>query len=326
MGRRGGSLLRALAVTDGRLEVVERASPEPGGDRVLVEIAGAGINRADLLQRMGRYPAPPGWPEDVPGLEYSGIVAATGPDTRALKKGDRVFGISGGGAHATHLLLPESLCARVPANMDLVEAGGIPEVFVTAHDAMLVQAGLRPGERVLINGVGSGVGTAAVQLAHAIGAVTVGTSRTPEKLERAEELGLDRGVMAGADLAERIDGEVDVVVELVGGPYFETDVQVCRTNARIVVVGLLAGTSAQLDLGLLMRKRLTVRGTVLRPRPDHEKAAVLDRFAKEVVPLFGRGVLRPVIETVMPLEKGQEAYDLVGSDRTFGKVILTTEG
>ncbi|MGH2819421.1 MAG: zinc-binding dehydrogenase [Actinomycetota bacterium] len=292
---------------------------------MLVEVAGAGVNRADLLQRMGRYAAPPGWPQDVPGLEFSGIVVEAGPSAIARKPGDRVFGISGGGAQAAHLAIPESLCVPAPEGMDLVEAGGIPEVFVTAHDAMLVQAGLRPGERVLIHGVGSGVGTAAVQLAHAIGAVTVGTSRTPAKLERAKELGLDEGVLSGDGMAERI-GEVDVVIELVGGGYLETDLRVCRTGGRIVIVGLLAGPTAELDMATLMNKRLSVRGTTLRLRPDHLKAAALERFAREVVPLFGRGLLRTVVEAVMPLDEGQDAYDLVASDRTFGKVILRSEG
>jgi NADPH:quinone reductase len=325
VGRSGGIGLKVLAVTDGKLSYVERDTPEPGGTQVLVEIAGTGVNRADLLQRMGRYPAPPGSPADVPGLEFSGRVAACGPAVQIVNEGEAVFGISGGGAHATHLLIDESLCVGVPDNLDLVEAGAIPEVFVTAHDAMLVQAGLRPGERVLIHGVGSGVGTAAVQLARAVGASTVGTSRTPDKLERAKELGLDEGIVGDESMAERI-GEVDVVLELVGGAYVEADVRCCRVGGRIVVVGLLAGSATQLDLGTLMRKRLSIVGTVLRPRRDHEKAAALARFSTEIVPLFTRGLIRPVIETVMPLQRGQEAYDLVGSDKTFGKVVLQAGG
>jgi NADPH:quinone reductase-like Zn-dependent oxidoreductase len=223
------------------------------------------------------------------------------------------------------VLTRASLCSPAPGNVDLAEAGGIPEVFVTAHDAMLVQAALRPGERVLIHGVGSGVGTAAVQLAHAIGATTVGTSRTASKLERAKELGLDEGVLASEEMAQRI-GEVDVVVDLVGGDYVATDVRVCAPSGRIVVVGALAGSSATLDLGLVMRRRLSVRGTVLRSRPDHEKAAAMARFAREVLPLFGSGAIRPVTHERLPLDAAPDAYDLVGSDRTFGKVILTPGG
>jgi NADPH:quinone reductase len=252
-------------------------------------------------------------------------VAATGPAVRSLEVGARVFGIVGGGAHATHLLVPEALCATVPDGMDLVDAGGIPEVFVTAHDAMLVQARLRPGERVLIHGVGSGVGTAAVQLAHAIGAETVGTSRTPDKLERAKELGLEHGVVASDAMAGDI-GEVDVVVDLVGGNYMKVDVEACRTNGRIMIVGLLAGASAEVNLGALMQKRISITGTTLRNRPDYAKAAALARFEREVVPLFGKGLLTTVVDDVIPLERGQEAYDRMGTNETFGKLILEPGG
>ncbi|CAN5681961.1 zinc-binding dehydrogenase [soil metagenome] len=317
--------LRVLRISDGDLELVERDRPSPVGDEVLVEVAGSGVNRADLIQRAGRYPAPPGAPPDVAGLEFSGTVVGRGPGVRSLQDGDRVFGILGGGGHATHVLTREPLCAAVPASLDLVEAGGIPEVFVTAHDALFVRAGLRPGERVLIHGVGSGVGTAAVQLAHAFGAETIGTSRTADKLERAAPLGLDEGVLADDDMAARI-GEVDVVLDLVGGPYVATDVAVCRSKGRVVVVGLLAGSSVHLDLGRVMRNRLTIMGTVLRTRPDHEKAAATEAFAREVVPLLERKALRPVIERVLPLQRGAEAYDLVRSDGTFGKVVLEPGG
>jgi NADPH2:quinone reductase len=323
--RSRGSLLKAVRVSDGSLEIVERADPSPAADQVLVDVAGAGVNRADLLQRAGRYPAPPGSPADVPGLEFAGTVAAIGPDVRTLEPGARVWGILGGGGHASRVLTREGLCAPVPARLELAEAGGIPEVFVTAHDAMLVQAGLCPGERVLIHAVGSGVGTAAVQLARAIGARTVGTSRTAPKLDRARELGLDEGVLAGDDMAARI-GDVDVVIDLVGGSYLECDLAVCASKGRVMVVGLLAGSSATLDLGRLMRGRASVTGTVLRPRPDHEKAAALARFAREVVPLFERGLLRPVTERMLPLEEAAAAYDLVGSNVTFGKVVLTPGG
>jgi NADPH2:quinone reductase len=317
--------LRSVRIVAGDLQTVDRDEPEPATDQVLVEVAGAGINRADLAQRAGRYPAPPGWPDDVPGLEFAGTIVATGPDVRTLLNGARVFGILGGGGHSSHVLTREWLCAPVPSNLDLTDAGGVPEAFVTAHDAMFTQAGLRPGERVLIHGVGGGVGTAAVQLARALGARTVGTSRTTSKLERAASLGLDDGVLAGDNMAERI-GRVDVVLDLVGGSYVETDVAVCDTGGRIVVLGLLAGAEATLDLGRLMRRRLTLRGSVLRTRPDHAKGAVTERFVTEVCPLFERGLLRPVTDRTMPLERAAEAYDLMGSGETFGKIILTPGG
>jgi NADPH2:quinone reductase len=289
-----------------------------------VRIAGAGVNRADLLQRAGRYPAPPGWPEDVPGLEQAGTVVAVGPGVRSLAEGDRVFGLLGGGGHATHVLTREWLCAPVPEGLDLVEAGGVPEVFFTAHDALWVQASLRPGERVLIHGVGGGVGVAAVQLARALGASTVGTSRTESKLERAGALGLDEGVLAGDGMAERI-GMVDVVLDLVGGSYLATDLAVCDTRGRIVIVGLLAGSTAKLDLGLLMRRRMTLIGTVLRSRPEHEKAAATVRFTREVVPLLAAGRLRPVTERVFPLAQANQAYEYLASNESFGKVILAAD-
>lgn len=324
-GRSGEDALRAATLADGELRVVERPDPEPVADQVLVEVAGTGVNRADLLQRAGRHPAPPGWPSDVPGLEFAGTVVASGPDVRSLQPGARVCGILGGGGHATHVLTREWLCAPAPQEVGLDEAGGIPEVFITAHDAMLVQAGLRPGERVLIHGVGSGVGTAAVQLAKALGAHTVGTSRTAAKLERARDLGLDDPVLAGDGMADEI-GEVDVVIDLVGGDYLDCDLAVAATKARIVVVGLLAGPKTTIDLGRLLRQRISVAGTVLRARPDHEKAAVTVRFVREVLPLFATKALRPVTERVLPLDEVSAAYGLMESNETFGKVILAPGG
>ncbi len=314
--------MKALVITGGALSLEERPTPEPATDQVLVEIAGAGVNRADLLQVRGGYPAPAGWPPDVPGLEFSGVVVAKGPGCGWAGEGDFVFGIAGGGAHATHLLVPEPLCARVPEGIDLVTAGGIPEVFVTAFDALVTQANLAPGERVLIHGVGSGVGTAAVQIVRAIGATSVGTARTPRKLERARELGLGAGVVASDDMAAAI-GDVDVVLDLVGGDYLSVDTSVCRTGGRILIVGLLAGAEARLDMGAVLRKRLTIIGTVLRSRPEHEKAAAMADFARSIVPLLNDGKLSPVTDRVVALDKAQEAYDYVRSNSTFGKVVLS---
>ncbi|MGH2693363.1 MAG: NAD(P)H-quinone oxidoreductase, partial [Actinomycetota bacterium] len=300
MGGTGGKPLRALVVRDGRLVIEERATPEVVADRVLVKVAGAGLNRADLLQRIGGHPAPPGWPPDILGLEFAGTVAAVGDDVRDLRQGDRVFGIVGGGAQATLVLTREELCVRVPDSLDLVAAGGVPEVFITAHDALVTLAELRPGDRVLIHGVGSGVGTAAVQITRAIGATSVGTSRTEEKLQRCKQLGLDEGVLAETDMAKRI-GEVDVVLDLIGGAYLATDVEVCRPTGRIVLVGLVAGNSATLDLGAVLRKRIRLMGTVLRSRPEHEKAAATAAFRREVAPLLAAGTLRPIIDRTYPL-------------------------
>jgi NADPH:quinone reductase len=314
----------AAVIGDGRLALNERPTPQPGAGQVLVEVAGSGINRADLLQRKGLYPAPPGWPDDVPGLEFSGRIVAIGPAVTTLEAGDAVCGIVGGGAHATHVVTWEALCAPVPGGIELVDTGGIPEAFVTAHDALTL-AGVRPGERVLIHAVGSGVGTAAVQLARAMGAVTIGTARTPEKLERAKELGLEEAVVADEDMAARL-GDVDVVLDLVGGDYVRVDVEVCRTKGRIVVVGLMAGARVEVDLGLVMRKRLSIFGTVLRARPEWEKARATAAFAREVLPLFERKSVRPVIDRVVPLDDIDAAYDALASNETFGKVVLAMGG
>jgi NADPH2:quinone reductase len=314
----------AAVVSDGRLELLERPTPQPVADQVLVEVAGSGVNRADLLQRRGLYPAPAGWPEDIPGLELSGRVVEVGPMVTTLHAGDRVCGIVGGGSHATHILTTEALCVPVPAGIDLIEAGGIPEVFITAHDA-LTAGRLRAGERLLIHGVGSGVGTAAVQLAAAMGATIVGTARTPEKLERAKELGLDEGVHASDDMAALI-GEVDLVLDLVGGHYLKVDVEACRTKGRIVVVGLLAGSSVELDFGVVMRKRLSIFGTVLRSRPEWEKASATAAFAHELIPLLERKLVRPVVDRVVPFDEIQSAYDALQRNETFGKIVVAMGG
>jgi len=286
--------VKALVIADGSLSLEERPTPEPAADQVVVEVAGAGVNRADLLQVRGAYAAPPGWPEDVPGLEFSGTVAARGPGCRWIGDGDKVFGIAGGGAHATHLLVQESLCAPLPDGLDPVTAGGIPEVFVTAYDALVTQAHLKPGERVLIHGAGSGVGTAALQIVRAIGASSVGTARTPSKLERAHELGLDAGVVASDDMAGAI-GEVDVVLDLVGGDYLSIDTAVCRPRGRILIVGLLAGAACAALAFLAVTSLL--RGA--RRRLESSAAGMLGVYADAVaLALAGLSILFPPLAFV----------------------------
>jgi NADPH:quinone reductase len=317
--------VRALVVSDGELRIEERSTPTPEADQVLVEVTAAGLNRADLIQLRGLYPAPPGWPPDIPGLEFAGTVAGTGSGVKALREGDKVFGIVGGGAHATHLVTKEELCSSVPDELDMLNAGGIPEAFITAHDALVTQGDLRPGERVLIHGVGSGVGTAAVQVAQLLGATTVGTSRTEAKLRRAEELGLDQGVLASETMADEI-GEVDVVIDLIGGDYVVTDVKVCRLRGRIVIVGLLAGARTTLDLGAVWSKRLTIRGTSLRARPNYEKALAARAFEREVLPALGRGDARVVVDNVFLLDDARQAYEYMLSNEGFGKTIIDCKG
>ena len=313
--------MRALVVDDNKLRVEERPTPAPGGDQVLVKVTSAGLNRADTFQARGTYAAPPGWPPDIPGLEFAGVVAAAGRAVKSLNEGDRVFGIVGGGAHATHLITKEDLCSVVPDELDLVVAGGAPEAFITAHDALVAQGGLRPGERVLIHGVGSGVGTAAVQVARALGATTIGTSRTRDKLRRAAELGLDKGVLANEDMADEI-GEVDLVIDLIGGDYLATDVRVCRLRGRIVIVGLLGGSEATLDMAAVLSKGLTVGGRLLRSRPDFEKAIAIRAFEREVIPLLGDGRARVIHDRFFMLTDATSAYEYMMSNKGYGKTII----
>lgn len=320
--------MRAAVVTDGRLVVQERPVPEPQGREVRVRVTASGVNRADLLQRGGHYPAPSGAPPDIPGLEYAGVVDALGPTASGWEPGDRVMGLVGGGAHAEYLVVEDDQVMRTPEGLSDVAAGSCVEVFATAHDALVTQAGLRSGECVLIHAVGSGVGTAAIQLVTALGARAIGTTRTASKLEAARELGLDGGVVledptdrrASAELAEL--GPIDVVLDLVGGDYVALDCHVAARQARIMLVGLLAGRSGEVPLGQVLSKRLTIRGTVLRARPPHEKAAVARAFTREVGPLLADGRIAPVTSEEFGLSQADAAYDRLATNEVVGKVTL----
>jgi putative PIG3 family NAD(P)H quinone oxidoreductase len=323
--------MRAVVITEPGgpevLAVQDRPQPEPARCEILVRVVSSGVNRADLLQRAGNYPAPPGWPEDVPGLEFAGMVEATGPEASRWSVGDAVMGIVGGGGYAELLTTHEDTVVRVPERTDVLEAGAIPEVFMTAYDAVWRQMGLERGETLLVHAVGSGVGTAAVQVARAFGARTIGTSRTSEKLERAAELGLDHGVPGGDDWADRVleltDGHgVHVILDLVGGPYLEENQRVLGRQGRHVVVGVGGGRSAVIDLRALMAKRGTIRGTVLRARPLEEKVELADDFGEHVLPLFDSGAIRPVVDRVLFPHDAPEAHRLLEENRTFGKVLL----
>jgi putative PIG3 family NAD(P)H quinone oxidoreductase len=307
------------------LTVVERPLPEPSRGEVRVRVRATAVNRADLLQRMGAYPAPPDAPPDVPGLEFAGEVDAVGPGVARLAAGDRVFGLVGGGAYAEAIVTHERAVARIPDGLSFEQAAAIPEAFITAHDAIVGQAHLAGGEHLLVHAVGSGVGTAAVQLGRALGAFVVGTARTPDKLERAKELGLDAGVVPEAGTfaeAVRKVGAPHVVLELVGGAYLDEDVRCIRPLGRIVLVGLLAGVRHELDLGAVLTRRARIFGTVLRSRPLEEKLAVMRVFEEQVVPLFARGKLAPVIDTVMPLDDAARAHERMASNAGFGKIVL----
>jgi len=272
-----------------------------------VRVRATAVNRADLLQRMGAYPAPRDAPPDVPGLEYAGEVDALGPGVERLAVGDRVFGLVGGGAYAEQLVTHERAAAKIPDGMSFEDAAAIPEAFVTAHDA-LAQAELRGGETLVVHAVGSGVGTAAVQLGRAFGAYVVGTARTQDKLDRARALGMHDGLVPdSAGFADRLPAPPDVVLELVGGDYLAEDLRAIATRGRIVLVGLLAGARAELDLGLVLRKRVRMIGTVLRARPLEDKLAAMRAFEAQVVPLLARGLVKPVVDCVMPLADAARA-------------------
>lgn len=310
------------------LEFADLPSPEPSRGEVRVRVRATAVNRADILQRMGMYPAPHGSPPDVPGLEIAGEVDVVGDDVRELAKGDRVFGIVGGGGYAEHIVVHARTLAKIPEGLGLTDAAAIPEAFITAWDAMVDQARLRAGETVLVHAAGSGVGTAAMQIAKAIGARVIGTARTPEKVGYARELGFpDTLVVESGAFAEQVLGRtdgrgVDVVVELVGGGYIAQDLICAAPGARIVVVGTMAGVRADIDLTALMRKRLELRGTVLRSRPLEEKILAARALERHLAPLFGNGTLRPVVDRVMPLAQAAEAHRLLQGNGTFGKVVL----
>jgi len=313
------------------LEVREVPTPKPAADQVLVRVHAAGLNRADILQRRGHYPPPPGASQDIPGMEFAGEVAELGPEAREWQKGQRVFGIAAAGCYAEYIVMHERALAEVPPNLSWTEAGSIPEVFITAHDALWKQAGLRPSETVLIHAVGSGVGIAAVQLARAMNAIPYGTSRTADKLDHARKLGMEDGVVLDASLSalapavERWTAKrgIDVVLDCVGGPYVTASVKAMAPHGRLIMISQSAGSTAELDLRTALPKWLTLRGTTLRMRPLEGKIAATRAFAAEVVPLLARGVLRTVIDREFPLDQVQAAHARLESNQTFGKVVLT---
>lgn len=309
------------------LQIQEVETPEPVGDQVRVRVRAAGINRADLIQRAGFYPAPVGSPTNIPGLEFAGEIDAVGPLVRAWKPGQRVMGLAGGGAQAEYILAQEGLLVEIPENLDFTQAAGVPEVFMTAHDALFTQAGLRMGERVLIHAIGSGVGTAALQLAKATGALTFGTSRTASKLEQARTLGLDHALPA-QNFAEEVkrltSGQgVHVALDFVGADYLEQNMQALGNWGRVVILATMGGAQGTLPIGLLMSKRLSVKGVTLRTRTLEEKLAVTRSFATSVLPLLASGKVRPIIERVYPLAEIGAAHVAMGENRNFGKLIVT---
>ncbi len=311
-------------------EIRQVDRPAINDEQVLVRVRASSLNRADLLQRQGKYPPPPGFPAEIPGMEFAGEVAEIGASVRQWKIGQRVFGLIGGGAQAEYLATSEHLLAEIPANLSFEQAAAVPEVFITAHDALWTQANLRPGETVLIHAVGSGVGLAAVQLCRAIQAVPYGTSRTADKIEQAKQLGFEAGLAVRENFdelqaaAQKWTGGkgINVVLDLVGGPYVKASQKLMANKGRMVLVGTVAGGNYELEARYMLSKRLKVWGTVLRARPLEEKIEVTRKFAAEVVPLLANGVLRPNIDSTFKLDEISQAHARLESNETFGKVVV----
>ena len=316
------------------LEVREVETPaNPTADRVRVRVRAAALNRADILQRLGHYPPPPGFPRDIPGLEFAGEVEAVGNEVSLWKPGRRVFGIIGGGAQAEFVVVPENQLAAIPSNLDWVSAAAVPEAFITAHDALFTQAELKMGETLLVHAAGSGVGTAAIQLGRAAGANVFGTSRTANKLERAKPCGLSGYVVIKDDpavLGDAVHGwtrgqGVNVILDLVGAVYMEANLSALASRGRMLLVGTTSGSRAILDFGKVMSKRAKIVGTVLRARSAEEKATATRLFGTHVAPLLATGEVKPVIDSVYKLDQIRQAHNRMESNESFGKIVLLIE-
>jgi NADPH:quinone reductase len=313
--------VRAATIQDGRLVVEERPDPDPGRNELLVRVRGAGINGADMLQRRGAYPAPPGSPPDIPGLELAGEVAALGPDAGRFAEGDRVMAVVGGGGQAELAVVHERAAMPVPEGVDWPQAGGIPEVFTTAHDAVFSQAGLRPGEHLLVHGAAGGVGTAAVQLGRAAGARVTATVRREELRPAVEEL----GARAIAPEGFEDEGPYDVILELVGAGNLEGNLRSLASGGRIAVIGVGGtGPTAEINLLTVMQKRARIHGSTLRARPLEQKASAMRLVEKEVLPLFEAGRLTVPVAETFPLDEVEGAYERFAAGGKLGKIVLLT--
>ena len=305
------------------VRIAERPTPVPGPGQVRVRVRAAGLNRADILQRRGNYPAPPGWPVDIPGLEYAGEVESLGAGVSRWNIGDRVMGLVGGGGQAEYVVTPEAEALGVPEDVDWPGAAAIPESFLTAYDALVTRARLRAGERVLIHAAAGGIGTAAVQVARRLGAAVIGTSRSADKLARLAPLGLAEGIdVARRGFREQLSGPVDVVLDALGGPAFADNLAALRERGRLVLIGFLAGSAFSGDLGPVLRKRLQVIGTVMRTRAPEERAELAADWRRDLAPGFASGELRPVVGAELPVERFAEAHALMERDQLFGKCVL----
>jgi putative PIG3 family NAD(P)H quinone oxidoreductase len=327
--------MRAVVITrPGEPEVLqirEVADPSPGPSEVLVDVRATALNRADLLQRRGRYPAPPDAPPDIPGLEFAGQVESCGTQVRSVHAGDRVMGLLGGGGHASKVALHHRLCLAVPPTMDWAQAAAIPEAYLTAYDALFTRGRLAAGETLLVQAAASGVGIAALQLGTVAGANVIGLCRTSAKRERLERAGcgtiIDPGATDATDQVLRASRSagVDLILDLVGASAWPLHERVLRSRGRIVVLGLLGGSRCELDLAVLLAKRATLVGSVLRSRPLEEKIALTREFARCALPLFAAGRLTPWVDRCLPLEEIAQAHSVMERNENLGKIVLTVE-
>jgi len=310
------------------LELREVDEPaKPSGSQVLIRVRAAGVNRADIMQRIGRYPPPPGYSPMIPGLEFAGEVVEIGSSVSKFQAADRVFGITAGEAQAELLITDESVLSKIPDDLGFAAAAAVPEAFITAHDAVFAQCGLRSGELLLIHAVGSGVGLAALQLAKAKGVFVAGTSRTQDKLDKCKDLGLDLPLLTAepvfADALKQANSSgANVILDLVGGNYFPENLNSLAVKGRLILVGLTAGRKSEIDLGMALSKRVNIIGTVLRARSLEEKASAVDAFNREVIPLLQRKMVVPNLDRVFPASEVQNAHRYVESNANFGKVVL----
>ena len=317
--------MRAVLLPD--LALVERPAPRPDEGELLVSVRAVGLNRADLLQRLGRYPAPPGWPADVPGLEYAGVVAALGGGVTRFAVGDRVMGLVGGGAMAEQIVVHADEALAVPERLSDVEAAAVPEAFLTAWDALVVRGRVERGDRVLMHAIGSGVGTAALQFAPLLGITMIGTSRTADKLERCRALGLHHGVLTtDDDWPTAVGAPVQLIIDTLGAKALTANLGLLAPLGRLVILGTMTGANAELDLGVVLRKRLSIVGTAMRNRGPEERRALMARFRTEVLPELARGTLRPIVEQVVPMTEAVRGYELLAGNTTFGKVVVEVRG
>jgi putative PIG3 family NAD(P)H quinone oxidoreductase len=310
--------MRAVTIRDKQLVIEDHPDPRADAGEVLVRVRAAGVNGADMLQRRGNYPAPPGAPQDIPGLELAGEVAALGDSATRFRIGDRVMGIVGGGGQAELAVVHERVLMAVPGNLDWPQAGGAPEVFTTAHDALFTQADLQPGEHLLVHGGAGGVGTAAIQLGRAGGARVTATVRNADVREQVAALGAE--VIAPENFTEH--APFDVVIELVGAPNLQDNVNSLSIGGRIVVIGIGAGAKGDLHLGALMAKRGRILASTLRPRPLEEKAMTARAMERSVLPLLAEGVVSVPVAATFPLEQAEAAYERFEAGGKVGKIVL----